>query len=683
MDADSVAETERLHPFPVVAAIIGLAALAIAHPVLDLMARQPEFLVAHGLSPMEVVLLAIALVSVPGLALSLVGWAGRLRPRTQWITGVALGLPTVLLALHLARNLPLPATAVAGMALAAAVLVPWFFLRTREVRDASRYLVVVPLVVGGYFLTVLPSSVLASPDGASDVALEDVGNPIPVVVLVLDELPVASLMAADGSLLEEQFPSFGRLAADGVWYRNAITVETRTTESIPAVLSGRAIPDGLVPNANDHPRTLFTLLSSSHDVDGVEPVTDLCPVEVCRQSEATDPSWSDRWGTLLKDLAIVYTHLVAPARLSDRLPPVDQAWTGFAPAPAESWDLVEAVGQAVEADRRGEVAHFLASVEAVTDRPPLRVAHLTLPHRPWEFLPDGTRHGQENVEGYGGRGWGPDEYFVADGWRRHLLQVGYVDSVVGATISAMEERGLYDAGLVVVVADHGVHFQPDVADMRVTNEQSIGSILPVPLFIKYPTGLPGAPAPGTVDDTRAETVDIVPTVLEVLAAPLPDGLDGVSLLGTEASARTSSDLELRGELVDVGVEGVEKIEMARLKADWFPHGDVWRLVPSPELASLLDQPLEGFRRSDDPGIRLDFDDQTPSPPLVEGQVSAPGGLEGDEVVVLTVDGRIRALTKVLGGEASTGRFSFLVDPARPFESAPRAWLLTDGSSLTE
>lgn len=381
--------------FPV---LVGLWALAVSQPLLDMTARQPQFLVAHGLGPMEVVLLALFLVVVPGTVLGGSAVAARLGGGAA---GAVLALPAVLVLLHIGGRLGLVGLPLLAGATLAGGVVGFWGVRGRSLRDLGPYLAFMPALVVGYHFLVLPQAVLAGEERYPSVAIERVANPVPVVVVILDELPIASLIDAEGELLDDQFPAFARLAGDGVWYRNAITVETRTTESIPAILSGRLVSDGLVPNVANHPRSLMTLLSASHDVAAVEPVTELCPAWVCGDDSGVGRV--GRWSLLASDLAVLYGHLVVPAPWSDRLPTIDQNWTGFTASEEGSWDLVEAVGEAVEGDRRRDVSDFLASLQA-TQRPLLRVAHLVLPHRPWEFLPDGTRHGQENPDGYGQRG---------------------------------------------------------------------------------------------------------------------------------------------------------------------------------------------------------------------------------------------------------------------------------------
>src|SRR5690606_23877105 len=132
--------------------------------------------------------------------------------------------------------------------------------------------------------------------------------------------------------------------------------------------------------------------------------------------------------------------------------------TPATPVPRESFDLMDRVAETVAGDRRADVERFITALtpDGTEERPQLTVGHLVLPHRPWEYLPDGSPHGEMGPEGYNGLGWGSDPYFTAAGWRRHLLQLGLVDQALGRVVDRLQELGTYDSTLVVVVADHGV-----------------------------------------------------------------------------------------------------------------------------------------------------------------------------------------------------------------------------------
>ena len=77
---------------------------------------------------------------------------------------------------------------------------------------------------------------------------------------------------------------------------------------------------------------------------------------------------------------------------------------------------------------------------------------------------------------------------------------------------------------MVVLADHGVSFVPG-GNARLVDRDNIADIARVPLFVK----LPGQRA-GRVDTRAARTIDVLPTIADVLGVRLPWRVDGRSLL---------------------------------------------------------------------------------------------------------------------------------------------------------
>ena len=281
-------------------------------------------------------------------------------------------------------------------------------------------------------------------------------------------------------------------------------------------------------------------------------------------------------------------------------------------------------------------------------------------------------------EGYNGLGWGSDPYFTAVGWRRHLLQLGLVDQALGRVVDRLQELGTYDSTLVVVVADHGVIFESDVGDMRVTRPESVGWILPVPLFVKYPDGL-GA---GTITDVRAETTDIVPTILDVLGADIPDDLAGASLLGPTPATRAESRVLVRDEWLTIPGDLGRQLDIARQKESWFPGGDVWALVPEPGLRSLLGRSLNDLEASDSTEVYLRLAPRGSGALVVGGSLEKTSPPTGDELVALVGDGHIVAVTRAFDIEGNSARFSFLLDPDDPASSGTvEAWLLDGPAEL--
>src|SRR5690606_18454279 len=122
---------------------------------------------------------------------------------------------------------------------------------------------------------------------------------------------------------------------------------------------------------------------------------------------------------------------------------------------------------------------------------------------------------------------------VAQGWQRHLIQVQWTDTILGEVLDALDRSGIYDEAMGVVVADHGLAISPGVEHQRVITPETVGSVAHIPLLVKHPRSHEQAPPPGTIDEVRAETVDIVPTIAEVIDIPVPWQVDGISLLATD------------------------------------------------------------------------------------------------------------------------------------------------------
>ena len=156
--------------------------------------------------------------------------------------------------------------------------------RTHVVRLWLSFLAVAPIVFLGLFLLVSDTARLLDSTAAHAVTVED---PSPVVMLVLDELPLVTLLAADGTIDEALFPNFAALAADSHWFRRTTSVASTTMYAVPAMLSGILPSEDQAAIAADHPDNLFTLLGDTYDLDVTESVTRLCPGSLCPDDDFT------------------------------------------------------------------------------------------------------------------------------------------------------------------------------------------------------------------------------------------------------------------------------------------------------------------------------------------------------------------------------------------------------------
>lgn len=101
-------------------------------------------------------------------------------------------------------------------------------------------------------------------------------------------------------------------------------------------------------------------------------------------------------------------------------------------------------------------------------------------------------------------------------------EIAYADESIGVVLRHLEELGLDDRTIVVFAADHGEGLGEH---QEATHSHLLyNATLHVPLIVRAPGGRSGA-----VVEESVGTVDILPTVLDLLGVDAPDGLHGRSL----------------------------------------------------------------------------------------------------------------------------------------------------------
>jgi Sulfatase len=504
--------------------LFALAALAIAQPVYDLLARNAAFFVVRRSETVDILLLVAALsVLVPAVLVVTEIAAARVSRRLG--RGLHLAFIAVLagaIALQaLERVLAIPGVWLVALAGLLGLTGAVAYARAAPVRSLLTVLSPAALVVPALFLFD-PSMRRVMSAGDAAVAEAEVVAETPVVFVVFDEFPLASLLGEQGEIDAERYPAFAALAREAHWFRNATGVSPHTTQALPAILSGRYPRPGLLPTAADHPRNLFTWLGGSHALEVNEPITRLCPERLCgRADDAED--LPTRLSSLLSDVAIVYGHLLLPRDLARGLPAVTRQWRGFTLAVHPESDP--------NGDRPGDFRAFIETVGSLPDRS-VYFHHTLLPHVPWVHAPSGKVYSTSSaISGHDRGVWVGPEPLIALSYQRHLLQVALADRLVEELVDRLRATGLYDRALIVVTADHGYSFRSGDAPRRVT-ETNVADLMSVPLFVK----LPGQ-RQGVVSDRSAELVDLLPTIADVLGVTVPWPVDGRSLLAEEASPR--------------------------------------------------------------------------------------------------------------------------------------------------
>ena len=515
-----------------------LSAFALAQPLFNLLSDNPEFFAARGSSAFDIISFAVLLVLAPAAALLLVEFLVGLASETarDVVHHLFVGLGFALILLQAFKDLFTASDAVLiGLAVATGAGAAVAYWRAEPVRSFMSVLSPAPLVFLVLFLFFSPVNKITLAGDASAKSIGGIAR-VPVVMVLFDELPSTSLMDERRRVDAVRFPAFGRLAREATWFRNAHAIYDSTSKAIPAIMDGNLPEKGTLPTSSEHPDSIFTLLGKSHRLNVSEEATTVCPRDLCEDSRL-DESYGSRLGSLSEDLGLVWLHVASPPGIESDLASVSDTWGAFggdetqAAAPDDSPNT----RANLSSNRRARFDAFVDSVER-TQRPSLNFKHVLLPHVPWEYLPSGAQYRRgagEAVPGLSNFSF-EDQGQIDQLYLRHLLQLQFTDMELGKLLDRLKEEGMYDDSLIVVAADHGVAFDLGERDRRKVTEKNVHEISPVPLFVKRP-----GQERGLIDDSYVETIDILPTIAEVLGIRLPDKPDGVSAFGPEVKGRES------------------------------------------------------------------------------------------------------------------------------------------------
>ena len=308
-----------------------------------------------------------------------------------------------------------------------------------------------------------------------------------------------------------QTPALDSLAKDGIRFEWAFTPSPITNISHTSILTG--------------------LLPGNHGVtDFAVPVSPEHPL----------------WAELLKPQGYHTAAFIAAVVLDSRqlAPGLDRGFDFYDNFPQNldpkvHWGRVERRGMEV-------VQHAEQWLNSQPSGPRFVWVHLYDPHDPYEP---------------------PEPFATTYKERPYDGEIAYADSALGEFVAYLKKQGWYEGALLVVAADHG----EGLGDHK---EDTHGIFLydtttHVPLIVK----LPSEQVKGREVGAQVRTIDILPTILDVVGAKAPARLDGESLrpyfAGTETAGRTAfgeTDYPLRfgwAPLRSVRDSGMKFIEAPR------------------------------------------------------------------------------------------------------------------------
>jgi len=647
---------------------------AVAQPLFDLLKDNPEFFAARGSSGIDVISFAVLLVVVPPLLLwaieMLIGLAG-----TNARRGIHLVFLAALVALIAAQALKKAFDASDLMLILLSVAigggVAGLYAGAAPVRSFLRVLSPAPLVFLALFLFTAPISKLAFPEEAQARTIGGVAR-APIVVVLFDELPSNTLVDARGRIDAERYPGFAELARNATWFENAYTVYDSTERAQPAIMDGNLPTEDKQPISGDHPNSIFSLFGKTHRMNVSEEATTVCSRDICGDVR-NEEGYGGRLSSIGEDLGLVWLHVVSPPGMEADLPSVSENWGNFGgEAGGDAGDDPGARNTRSNL-AGGRQARFEEWVEDISDgsRPQLAFKHTLLPHVPWQYLPDGRRYRRAANDAI------PGMSNQAFRWQsqldvllqRHFLQTGFADRELAHLWRHLKEEGLYDKSLIVVAADHGVAF-PQRRERRRLGRRTAAEIAPVPLLIKAP-----GQKRGRTDDAWVSTIDILPTVFDVLGLDAKVEMDGRSAFSDEVQNREELRMLIRNSFDELRIPADqfarERRRIIERNLTLFGSGRddrLYRIGPNPDLIG-RDAAGAGLTKLDvelpyAPEYRRVDTGSSFVPVHVVGRVR-DGGQGGREIAV-AVNGRIVAVGETF--TLATGEEGELVSVMVPPES---------------
>ncbi|HEU4915348.1 MAG TPA: sulfatase-like hydrolase/transferase [Acidimicrobiia bacterium] len=625
--------------------VFGLMTAGIAAPVLDLYGRNPAVFVANRSTPTQIVIFALLVTFVPPLlAVLILTVTEKMGGRAADMAYLTLvGIASTATGMAISRQV-VPESTIWALALGLGFALLVVLVCRRVEQGLALFSLLGPAVLVMFFLISPTSRLLAEPEGPA-ASTDHVGEPAPIVFIQLDELPLASLMDEDGQINSSLFPHFARLAAEGNWYRNALSNSIATTSSVPAMLTGRLGDPDSSPALVDHPENLFTLLGEGYDMHVVEWLTDLCPQDLCKDFAGRGPA---RFGNLLADVGVVYGHLSLPISARANLPSIDGSWKGFL-GQADTQTIAPVDVDGLQVPKAGVRSGWIDSMERVIDgieegaSPTIHFAHLEAPHIPWRINPSGTHYQRpeqyDEVDGVEvGGTWVDRPDLPRLGFQRHLYQLGFLDDRLGALFRRLEDTGTWDEALIIVVADHGASFVPG-QHRRWPKEDNRADLYRVPLFVK----LPGQTM-GQVIDEPAFGIDIVPTIVDVLDIETEWQFDGRSLLTIEGTDRTHETIYYCCNDEPAETDIAELFRQVERNYEWVPDQGSWTAVAGAgPAAGLVGSDVDELDPYQSPDLRwalTQADDLAEVsratgwvPTYISGRLELPHDVESDDLLV--------------------------------------------------
>ncbi len=648
--------------------LLALNSFAICQPILDLINVNHTFLTAHQVETFELLALVFAITFLVPLALLSLELVISLvyRDIVPFVHNLFIFILLAFIIAPLLNKQGLPqATVVLALTLILALLLTVIIAKSVNLQNLLSFLSLSVI----FFLAVFfyePSNYsyiyhYSSDDRKMSTPVKAESTP-DIIFVVLDEFSSVILCNENDEIDPELFPNLSKLAESAIWYRNHTSTHDYTKGALQALLTGRADDSPLKPSLNNiRKNNIFLLLArAGYELQVTEAATHMCPSSL---NMGMVPAVGKGLQTLVKDTAIVWAHTIVHPGFSGILPSLGARWAGFGTA-SEPSKFTSDVRESWPS--KGRASRFLRFCASITKkpRPVLYFFHSMLPHVPYDYSSKGYYYSMAPLskfpiwKGIPGLIDGTKENWRDDwtpplmAFQRYILQTQFLDHLIGELIKRLKNEEMYENSLLIIVSDHGASYVKGEPRRRL-NDKNYPEIMATPLLIKPPgwkTGL--------ISDCNSESIDIAPTILDILGVEPYWKPEGSSLLSESRPNRKTKTIrteDQRIKSITVSSDFKDRFKAVQSKRSII---DVRRGYPYVSLApyhkDLIGKSITKFntRPSIFKGliyvkekIELSDSGNMEFPLVIAGEVHTAGSLSPPFDVAVCVNQRIWAITK--------------------------------------
>ena len=180
----------------------------------------------------------------------------------------------------------------------------------------------------------------------------------------------------------------------------------------------------------------------------------------------------------------------------------------------------------------------------------------------------------------------PEPYntkYVNQPWGLYDGEIAYVDELIGKVLDKLKEKDVLEKTIIVIVGDHG-----EMLGEHQENTHGFfiyDAAISVPLIIHFPSSKLG----GKKVSTTVQTIDIMPTLLQIIDLPTPDEVQGESLLPLIIENNSRQERfaysETHYPLYHFGWSALKSLQNSQYK---------FIKAPRPELYDVVNDPREQY-----------------------------------------------------------------------------------------